>query len=67
MSYENFVYEQPTKIVFGKNSIEKLGQLALEFGAKKVLINIGGNSVRKNGLLDNVVMQLEKAGMDYGR
>lgn len=65
MSYENFVYAQTTRLVFGKNSIEKLGQLALKFGAKKVLINIGGNSVRKSGILDNVVTQLKKAGIDY--
>lgn len=65
MSYENFVYEQPTRIVFGKNSIEKLGSLALEFGAEKVLLNIGGNSLKKSGLLDIVITQLKNAGIDY--
>lgn len=65
MSYENFVYEQPTRIVFGRNSIEKLGELALEFGAEKVLINIGGNSVRKSGLLDNVITKLKNVGVEH--
>ena len=65
MAYNNFSYEQSTRIVFGKNSIEMLGELLQEFGAKKVLINIGGRSVRESGLLDNVITLLKNAGIGH--
>jgi len=65
MSYTSFTYQQLTRIVFGRNSIGKLGELAFNSRAKKVLLTIGGESVRKIGLLEQVVSQLEKAGIEY--
>lgn len=63
MSYKNFTYQQPTEIIFGKNSINTLGEFALKYEAKKVLIVTGGESVKKSGLLDQVISQLEEAGI----
>ena len=40
-----FRYFTPTKVVFGKNSEEKVAELVQEFGGKKVLIHYGGGSV----------------------
>jgi len=65
MSYTNFVYQQPTEIVFGKNSIKALGEFAVKYGAKKVLLVTGGESVRKSGLLDQIAGRLEEAGIGY--
>lgn len=65
MSYTNFVYQQPTEIVFGKNGIKTLGEFAVKYGAKKVLLVTGGESVRKSGLLDQVIDRLEEAGIGY--
>lgn len=65
MSYTNFIYQQPTMIVFGRNSVENLGELAGKSGAKKVLLVIGGDSVRRSGLLGQIIFQLEKAGIGY--
>lgn len=51
---DNFIYETPTKVYFGKDEEQKIGKIIREFHPKKVLIHYGGGSVRKTGLLDRV-------------
>ena len=49
---ENFIFQNPTKLIFGKGMI---GQLAKEIPAgKRILVTFGGGSVRKNGVYDQV-------------
>ncbi len=48
----NFTYHNPTKIVFGANTIERIDEL-LPTDAR-VLILIGGGSARRNGTLSEV-------------
>ncbi len=48
----NFEYKNPTKIIFGKDSIEKLTN-EIPKGAK-VLLLYGGGSIKKNGIYDQV-------------
>lgn len=55
---ENFTAYNPTKLHFGKNIIEKLGETTLEFG-KRVLLIYGKGSVQKNGIYDRVIQQLK--------
>lgn len=61
----NFVYNTPTKVVFGIDAEQKLGELLKQFGAKKVLLHYGGSSAEKSGLLPRVRWQLESAGVPY--
>ena len=57
----NFVFQNPTKLIFGEGQI---AQLASELPAgKKILVTFGGGSVKKNGVYDQVVAALE--GFDY--
>jgi NADP-dependent alcohol dehydrogenase len=52
----NFEYKNPTKIIFGKNQIEKL---ASEIPTDaKVLMLYGGGSIKKNGIYDQVTKAL---------
>ena len=48
----NFVFQNPTKLVFGKGEIAKLETLIPK--DKKVLITFGGGSVKRNGVYDQV-------------
>ena len=49
---ENFIFQNPTKLIFGKGMI---AQLAKEVPAgKRVLVTFGGGSVRKNGVYEQV-------------
>ncbi|MDV2490514.1 MULTISPECIES: iron-containing alcohol dehydrogenase [Campylobacter] len=54
----NFSFECPTKIVFGKDTIPKLSNLLPE--NLKILIIFGGGSVRKNGIYEQVKNALNK-------
>ncbi|WLR50388.1 iron-containing alcohol dehydrogenase [Bacillus tianshenii] len=55
----NFVYYNPTKLIFGKDQIEKLGKEVASYG-KKVLLVYGGGSIKKNGVYDSVLAELKK-------
>lgn len=48
----NFTYENPTKIVFGRNKVVDLKELVP--AQAKVMITYGGNSAERSGLLDEV-------------
>ena len=60
-----FRYFTPTKVVFGKNSEDKVAELIEEFGGKKVLIHFGGGSVIRSGLMKRVTDKLDEAGIAY--
>ncbi|MCQ2580048.1 MAG: iron-containing alcohol dehydrogenase [Treponemataceae bacterium] len=62
---DNFVYDTPTKVYFGKDEEKKVGKIIKEFGAKKVLIHYGGQSAKKSGLLDRVKSYLEEEKIDF--
>ena len=57
----NFIYHNPTKLVFGKGQIAQLAKLIP--AGKKIMITFGGGSVRRNGVYDQVVKALE--GRDW--
>lgn len=61
----NFQYYTPTKVVFGRDTVEQVAALVKEFGGKKVLIHYGGGSVIRTGLLDRVKTILTDAGIDF--
>ncbi len=53
----NFEFQNPTKLIFGKGTIAKL---ATEIPAgKKIMITFGGGSVKNNGVYDQVISALQ--------
>ena len=61
----DFKYFTPTKVLFGKNTEDKVAELVQEFGGKKVLIHYGGGSVIRSGLMQRVTDKLDAAGISY--
>jgi alcohol dehydrogenase YqhD (iron-dependent ADH family) len=59
----NFVYDIPTKVYFGENQLENLGAELSKFG-KKVLLTYGGGSIKKIGLYDKIIEEINKAGLE---
>ena len=49
----NFDYMTPTRLIFGKGSVEKLPEVMDQYGPK-VLLTYGGGSIKKIGLYDKV-------------
>ncbi|MDR0696711.1 MAG: iron-containing alcohol dehydrogenase [Christensenellaceae bacterium] len=58
---ENFVFQNPTKIYFGKNAISNINAELVKFGTN-VLLVYGGGSIKRNGLYDTVIQCLKSAG-----
>ncbi|WP_281846455.1 iron-containing alcohol dehydrogenase [Olleya namhaensis] len=56
----NFEFKNPTKIIFGKDTIEKVKEEIPQDA--KVLLLFGGGSIKKNGIYDQVKTAL--AGVD---
>ena len=61
----NFQYYTPTKVIFGKGTLDQVGEQVKAFGGKKVLIHYGGGSVKRTGVLDRVKASLATAGIGY--
>lgn len=57
----NFVFQNPTKLIFGKGEIARLSK-ELPKG-KRILVTFGGGSVKTNGIYDQVKAALE--GFDH--
>lgn len=57
----DFTYYNPTKIYFGKKSLENLEAELKNYG-KNVLLVYGKNSIKKIGLYDEVIKTLKKCG-----
>ncbi len=55
---QNFVFHNPTKILFGKNTIPSIGAETALLG-KRVLFVYGSGSIKHNGLYDTVLQSLQ--------
>lgn len=60
----NFIFENTTKVYFGKGCVkEYLTCLSGHYG-QTVMLAYGGGSVKKNGIYDEVMVYLQKAGQN---
>lgn len=55
----NFTFWNPTKLIFGKEQLEKLKSEIPQYGSK-VLVVYGGGSIKKNGLYGKVMNELKE-------
>ena len=60
---ENFVFNNTTKIIFGKGVENQVGRELK--GYKKVLLHYGSGSIKKSGLYERVVKSLQDAGVEW--
>lgn len=59
----NFSYQNATKIIFGKDTENEVGNETKKYG-KKVLLHYGGGSIKKSGLYDRVIKSLKDTGIE---
>lgn len=62
---QDFKYYAPTEVIFGRNAEDRIGEMIVKYGAKKVLVHYGGGSVCRSGLLDKVISELDRAGVPH--
>ena len=61
----DFDFVSPTKIYFGNNKEQLIGQICSEYGYKRVYIVIGQGSVKRTGLLATVTSSLDEHDIKY--
>lgn len=59
----SFIYDIPTRVYFGENQLGNLGKELSVYG-KKVLLCYGGGSIKKIGLYDEVIQEINKSGLE---
>lgn len=60
---DNFTFWNPTKLIFGKDQLQELKNEIPQYG-KKVLVVYGGGSIKRNGLYDSVINELNQIGAE---
>lgn len=61
---ENFVFQNTTKIIFGKGTENNVGNEVKKLG-KNILLHYGGGSIKETGLYNKVVNSLKEAGLNF--
>ncbi|WP_138416581.1 iron-containing alcohol dehydrogenase [Aquibacillus sediminis] len=59
----NFVFDNKTKIIFGKDQEQVVGKEVAPYG-KKLLLHYGGGSIKETGLYDKVIESLKAQGIE---
>ena len=54
---QNFVFRNPTKLIFGKGQLEQLKTEIPQFGKK--FFSYTGRQIKRNGIYDNVISILK--------
>jgi len=62
---DNFTYYNPTKIIFGKNTIPQIGKELSKYQINNVLVLAGGGSIKKNGSYDEMVKSLKDNNISF--
>ena len=60
---QNFTFWNPTKVVFGKDTVKSVGKEARAFGQKALLV-YGRSSIKRSGVYDQVIWSLKDAGIE---
>jgi hypothetical protein len=58
----DFVFQNTTKVYFGKNQLPHLGEEVRKCGTKLLLV-YGGGSIKRSGLYDRILAVLQEAGV----
>jgi alcohol dehydrogenase len=59
----NFVFQNKTKIIFGKGTENEVGKETKAYGSR-VLLHYGGGSIKASGLYDTVMKSLKGEGIE---
>ncbi len=60
---ENFNFYSPTRIIFGRDTEDRVGKETRKY-AKKVLLHYGGGSIKGTGLYDRIMRSLKKEDIE---
>lgn len=58
----NFIFENSTKVYFGKGCVKEYLVCLTEKYGERVMLCYGGGSIKKNGIYEEVTEKLKSAG-----
>lgn len=61
----DFAYYNPTKIEFGKEKENKIGEYLEQSGIKKILLVYGGGSIKRNALYNKILDSLNNNNIEF--
>lgn len=61
---QNFIFDNPTRILFGQGMIARMGGEVKRFGRKALLV-YGQGSIKRNGIYDQVLASLKEANLSF--
>ncbi len=61
----DFIFQSPTRFVFGRGFVDRVGEEVRGLGARRALLVYGGGSAARSGALDRVRASLAAAGVDF--
>ena len=59
-----FQFDLPTKIIFGEGVINKIGEVAINYGKKALLLTLNENSIKEKGFFQKVDSSCTAAGIE---
>lgn len=59
----DFIYNTPTKVFFGRDKQKDVGKIIKEYGFDTIMMQYGKNSIKANGLYDEVMKSLTENGI----
>lgn len=62
---QNFEFHIPTKVFFGRDTENQVGEIIRSYGYSRVLLVYGGGSIKRSGLYERVTGSLAAAGIRY--
>lgn len=60
----DFTYYTPTKVIFGKGTHNRVGEIIKDYGYKKIMLQYGKGSIKKTGLYDEIMTSLNENGIE---
>ena len=61
----DFEYYTPTKVFFGKGREKEVGKIISQYGYKKIMLQYGKGSIKKNGLYDCIINSLKEYDIEF--
>jgi alcohol dehydrogenase YqhD (iron-dependent ADH family) len=62
---ENFVFQNPTKIIFGKGTENSVGDEICSYSKKILFLHYGDGIIKETGLHERIVSSLKGAGVEF--
>lgn len=62
---KDFIFENATKIIFGKRTEETVGEEIKKFDKNILLVHYGDEYIKKSGILERIASSLTVASVEY--